>query len=171
MSFLSLQGPSPEWLMFHPFTPADLFNLSAEIIETHGTCLLNITWTIAADASIRFLNATKICVMTLGNPICIRCDYTEEFPNHPSGMTKLSWQFHYVGFPVEEDTDYFIDAFNLPPANPNSDDPQKTIELNSPSCEHNVLKYCGTCVEKGKYKFNTDSILLVMIKYCILKSV
>ncbi|KAH0630120.1 hypothetical protein JD844_012768, partial [Phrynosoma platyrhinos] len=47
--FSIFQGPSPELMMKHRFTPSDLSNLSAKIVETNGTCQFNITWILKAD--------------------------------------------------------------------------------------------------------------------------
>uniref|UniRef100_A0A6J0UFX3 Interleukin-17 receptor B isoform X1 n=2 Tax=Pogona vitticeps TaxID=103695 RepID=A0A6J0UFX3_9SAUR len=138
-------GPSPELMMHHRFTPSDLFDLSAEIVD----CQFNITWILTEDASIRYLNGTKICVSrAAGNRACIRCDYTEKFESQ-NNFNGQKWQFHYVGFSVEENTEYFIEASNIPPANPFEDIPQKIIKLTSPDCQDNTLKYCKTCIEMG----------------------
>ncbi|XP_062977679.1 interleukin-17 receptor B [Elgaria multicarinata webbii] len=140
-------GPSPQLMMHHKHTPSDLSSISVEIVEIQGNCQLNITWIINADASIKHLSATKIC-MTLAHQECIRCDYTEEFPGQIRHDGQ-KWQFQYIGFSVEENKDYRINAFNLPPANINEDHPRKYIMKTSPDCQDNVLKYCNTCIEKG----------------------
>nr|XP_060622043.1 interleukin-17 receptor B [Anolis sagrei ordinatus] len=140
-------GPSPELWWKHDFTPSDLFNISAEIVEMDGTCQLNITWILKADAGIFYLNATKICV-TPGKPYCVRCRYTEKFQN----LTRpdlQNWQFHYIGFPVEENKEYMISAYNLPPANLNEDHPNKIAYLHSPDCQNDILKHSISCIEKG----------------------
>ncbi|XP_048347996.1 interleukin-17 receptor B isoform X2 [Sphaerodactylus townsendi] len=124
-------GPSAELEKWHNFTPSDLDDISAQIVETDGAVQLNITWTISADASIRDLNATKLCISTYGHPTCIRCDYTKPFESQTRHRDQ-KWQFYYVGFPVEENTNYFIDGYNLPPANPYEDIPSKSVTLKSP---------------------------------------
>ncbi|XP_042303401.1 interleukin-17 receptor B [Sceloporus undulatus] len=140
-------GPSPELMMKHRFTPSDLSNLSAKIVETNGTCQFNITWILKADASIKYLNATKICVSS-GKPSCIRCDYTEKFQSQ-TRSDHQKWQFHFVGFPVEENKEYMIEVFNLPPANILEDHPETTLYLSSPGCRDDIFKYCNLCIEKG----------------------
>ncbi|XP_060094272.1 interleukin-17 receptor B [Heteronotia binoei] len=141
-------GPSVELTKRHNLTPSDLGDISARIVEKEGTIQLNITWTISADASIRALRATKLCVSTDGYPACIRCDYTKPFQSQTRHGDQ-KWQFYYVGFPVEENTNYFIDGYNLPPANPYEDPPSKLVRLTSPDCEDDTLKYSKTCIEKG----------------------
>ncbi|KAJ7316848.1 hypothetical protein JRQ81_003010 [Phrynocephalus forsythii] len=142
-------GPSPELTMHHQFTPHDLLSLSVKIVETHGMCRFNITWILNADASIRYLNATKICVSPASaSRACVRCDYSEEFESQtrPDGQ---NWQFYYVGFSVQEITKYFIEASNIPPANILEDMPKKEIILTSPGCQDSMLKHCNTCIEMG----------------------
>ncbi|XP_054833703.1 interleukin-17 receptor B isoform X2 [Eublepharis macularius] len=141
-------GPSAELEERHSLTPSDLDNISARIVETEGTSQLNITWTISADASIRTLRATKICISTFSHPICIRCDYLKTFESQ-SKFADQKWQFYYVGFPVEENTIYYIYGYNLPPANPYEDPPSKLVTVTSPDCEDDILKYSKTCIEKG----------------------
>ncbi|KAM9226989.1 LOW QUALITY PROTEIN: interleukin-17 receptor B [Leptosomus discolor] len=54
-------------------------------------------------ASIKELTATKTCITSKGTVEhfqCI-CNY---------------WQFHYIGYPVEPETKYFVYACNLPPS-------------------------------------------------------
>ncbi|XP_061474223.1 interleukin-17 receptor B isoform X9 [Rhineura floridana] len=142
-------GPSPELSKEHRFTPSDLLSLNAQIINIQGKCQFNITWILNADASIRYLNASKICLSTGGgSPSCIRCDYTKKFQSQTM-LGNQKWQFHYIGYPIEENTVYFIDAYNLPPANIDGDYSERLIELSSPDCEDSVLKYCEHCIEKG----------------------
>ncbi|XP_007441503.1 interleukin-17 receptor B, partial [Python bivittatus] len=140
-------GPSPELGQEHRFTPAALFNISTKIVDIQGICQFNITWILNEDASIKYLKATKICVSSR-NLGCIRCDYLERFPNQSMSKNQ-KWQFSFVGFSVEENIDYFIDAYNLPPANINEDYSEINIQLTSPDCEDNSLKYCQNCIEKG----------------------
>ncbi|XP_026532517.1 interleukin-17 receptor B isoform X1 [Notechis scutatus] len=138
-------GPHPELEQQHRFTPADVFNISIKIVEIQGICKFNITWILNADASITYLKATKICEFYHG---CIRCDYLEEFQKQTMSEHQ-KWQFNFVGFSVEENTNYFIDVYNLPPANINEDHSKIQKHLISPDCEDNSLKYCQNCIEKG----------------------
>uniref|UniRef100_A0A8D0LCU0 Interleukin 17 receptor B n=1 Tax=Sphenodon punctatus TaxID=8508 RepID=A0A8D0LCU0_SPHPU len=149
-------GPALEWRKWHNSTPADLNNLSAEFFETRvGTQFksyqINISWSINADASIRELTATKICIQSEGTSrhwTCIRCNYTEKFQSQTT-LSGQRWQFHYAGLPVEPSTHYFISAHNLPPANLNEDSPSKSFKLTSPDCEDNVMKYSKSCIAEG----------------------
>ncbi|XP_077181654.1 interleukin-17 receptor B isoform X2 [Paroedura picta] len=141
-------GPSIELEKRHSETPSDLDAISARIVEKEGTMQLNITWTISADASIKALMATKICVSTYGHPTCIRCDYAKPFESQTRHGDQ-KWQFYYVGFPIEQNTKYFIDGYNLPPANPYEDAPSKLVILTSPGCEDDILKYSKACIEIG----------------------
>nr|XP_056703007.1 interleukin-17 receptor B [Euleptes europaea] len=141
-------GPSPELEKRHNLTPSDLYSISAKIVETEGTCQVNITWTISVDASIRELKATKLCMSAYDYPKCIRCDYTKPFESQTRHGDQ-KWQFYYVGFPIEENTKYYIYGHNLPPANPYEDFPSKYVMLNSPGCDNDTLKYSKTCIEKG----------------------
>ncbi|XP_013916136.1 PREDICTED: interleukin-17 receptor B, partial [Thamnophis sirtalis] len=138
-------GPHPELEQEHRFTPADLFNISIKIVEIQGMCNFNITWILNADASIQYLKATKICELNQG---CIRCDYLEAFQSQTKSEHQ-KWQFNFVGFSLEENTNYFIDVYNLPPTNINEDHSKTQIQLISPDCEDNSLKYCKNCIEKG----------------------
>ncbi|XP_067400280.1 interleukin-17 receptor B isoform X2 [Emydura macquarii macquarii] len=149
-------GPAHELRKRHNLTPADLHNLSAQLIETEVethfmSYLINISWSLSMDASIKELTATKICVMSKGTREhfeCIRCNYTEKFQSQTT-FGNRRWEFHYVGFPVEPETFYFISAYNLPPANIYEDSPSKSIKLTSPGCKDKVMKYSKSCTEVG----------------------
>lgn len=64
-----LPGPSPEWMVQHTLTPGDLRDLQVELVKTsvatEFSILMNISWILRADASIRFLKATKILFKSL----------------------------------------------------------------------------------------------------------
>ncbi|XP_052045942.1 interleukin-17 receptor B [Apodemus sylvaticus] len=149
-------GPSPEWMVQHTLTPGDLRDLQVELVKTsvateEFSILMNISWILRADASIRFLKATKICVSGKNNMnlySCVRCNYTEAFQSQtrPSGG---KWTFSYVGFPVELSTVYFIGAHNIPNANMNEDSPSLSVTFTSPGCVNHVMKYKKQCVEAG----------------------
>ncbi|XP_038204621.1 interleukin-17 receptor B [Arvicola amphibius] len=149
-------GPSPEWMVRHNLTPGDLRSLQVELVQKGATkedfsILMNISWILRADASIRLLKATKICVTGKSNTesySCVRCNYTEPFQRQtrPSGGR---WTFSYVGFPVELSTVYFIGAHNIPNANMNEDSPSLSVNFTSPGCLNNVMKYKKRCIEAG----------------------
>lgn len=114
--------------------------------------MMNISWILRADASIRLLKATKICVSGKNNMnsySCVRCNYTEAFQSQtrPSGG---KWTFSYVGFPVELSTLYLISAHNIPNANMNEDSPSLSVNFTSPGCLNHVMKYKKQCTEAGK---------------------
>ncbi|XP_005600603.4 interleukin-17 receptor B isoform X1 [Equus caballus] len=149
-------GPSPEWMVQHTLTPGDLRDLQVEPVKSRVatedySVLMNISWILRADASIRFLKATKICVTGKSNfqsYSCVRCNYTEAFQTQtrPSGG---KWTFSYIGFPVELDTLYFIGAHNIPNANMNGDGPSLSVNFTSPGCLDHVMKYKKKCIEAG----------------------
>nr|XP_020040213.1 interleukin-17 receptor B [Castor canadensis] len=152
----SESGPSPEWMVQHTLTPGDLRDLRVELVKTNieaedYSVLMNISWILRADASIRLLKATKIC-MTGKSHVhsysCVRCNYTEAFQSQtrPSGG---KWTFSYVGFPVELSTLYFIGAHNIPNANMNEDGPSLSVNFTSPGCLDHVMKYKKKCIEAG----------------------
>ncbi|XP_009443926.2 interleukin-17 receptor B isoform X2 [Pan troglodytes] len=132
-------GPSPEWMLQHDLIPGDLRDLRVELVTTSVatgdySILMNVSWVLRADASIRLLKATKICVTGKSNfqsYSCVRCNYTEAFQTQtrPSGG---KWTFSYVGFPVELNTVYFIGAHNIPNANMNEDGPSMSVNFTSP---------------------------------------
>uniref|UniRef100_A0A4X1VGR4 Interleukin 17 receptor B n=1 Tax=Sus scrofa TaxID=9823 RepID=A0A4X1VGR4_PIG len=132
-------GLSPEWMVRHALTPGDLRDLRVEPIKSSVavedySILMNISWILRADASIRLLKATKICVTGKSQKqtySCVRCNYTEAFQTQtrPSGG---KWMFSYVGFPVELNTRYFIGAHNIPNANMNEDGPSLAVNFTSP---------------------------------------
>ncbi|XP_050568771.1 LOW QUALITY PROTEIN: interleukin-17 receptor B [Cygnus atratus] len=102
-------------------------------------------------ANVKELTATKISVNSKGiieHFQCIRCYYTEKFQSQTAAGNQ-GWQFYYVGFPVEPETKYFIQAYNLPPANINDDFPSKSLLLTTPGCNDNVMKYSKSCIEMG----------------------
>ncbi|XP_015449206.1 interleukin-17 receptor B isoform X5 [Pteropus alecto] len=149
-------GPSPEWMVRHTLTPGDLRDLRVEPVKSSVasedySILMNISWILRADASIRLLKATKICVtgksgfQSYG---CVRCNYTEVFQtqSRPSGG---KWMFFYIGFPVELNTLYFIGAHNIPNANMNEDSPSMSVNFTSPGCLDHVMKYKKKCIEAG----------------------
>ncbi|KAK2091300.1 Interleukin-17 receptor B [Saguinus oedipus] len=143
-------GPSPEWMLQHDLTPGDLKDLRVETVKTNVatgdySILMNISWVLRADASIRLLKATKICVTGKSNfqsHSCVRCNYTEAFQTQtrPSGG---KWTFSYIGFPVELNTVYFIGAHNIPNANMNEDGPTKSVNFTSPGkLPHSFIILC-----------------------------
>ncbi|KAG8523901.1 LOW QUALITY PROTEIN: Interleukin-17 receptor B, partial [Galemys pyrenaicus] len=162
-------GPSPEWWIHHPLTPGDLRDLRVEPIKSNVSnenysILMNISWILRADASILFLNATKICVTGHKNfqsYSCVRCNYTEPFQTQtrPSGdkyfrnsgvhCFAFQWTFSYTGFPVELNTLYFIGAHNIPTANMNEDTPSMSVNFTSPGCLDHVMKYKEECIKGG----------------------
>ncbi|KFO25185.1 Interleukin-17 receptor B [Fukomys damarensis] len=145
-------GPSPEWMVQHPLTPGDLRELRVELVKTSATAedysvLMNISWVLRADASIRVLKATRICVTGKSNfqwYSCVRCNYTEAFQwqTRPSGGR---WTFSYIGFPVALSTCYFIGAHNIPSANMNDDSPSLSVNFTSPGCLDHIMKYKKKC--------------------------
>ncbi|KAM5231136.1 interleukin-17 receptor B isoform 3-T3 [Hipposideros larvatus] len=152
----SEMGPSPEWRVKHRLTPGDLRDLRVEPVKSSiamedDSILMNISWILRADASIRLLKATKVCVTGKGNfqsYSCVRCNYTEAFQTQtrPSGG---KWTFSYIGFPVELNTLYFIGAHNIPNANMNEDSPSMSVNFTSPGCLDHVMKYKKKCIEAG----------------------
>ncbi|XP_001173276.2 interleukin-17 receptor B isoform X1 [Pan troglodytes] len=149
-------GPSPEWMLQHDLIPGDLRDLRVELVTTSVatgdySILMNVSWVLRADASIRLLKATKICVTGKSNfqsYSCVRCNYTEAFQTQtrPSGG---KWTFSYVGFPVELNTVYFIGAHNIPNANMNEDGPSMSVNFTSPGCLDHIMKYKKKCVKAG----------------------
>ncbi|XP_054339841.1 interleukin-17 receptor B [Pongo pygmaeus] len=149
-------GPSPEWMLQHDLTPGDLRDLRVEPVKTSVatgdySILMNVSWVLRADASIRLLKATKICVTGKSNfqsYSCVRCNYTEAFQTQtrPSGG---KWTFSYIGFPVELNTVYFIGAHNIPNANMNEDGPSMSVNFTSPGCLDHIMKYKKKCVKAG----------------------
>uniref|UniRef100_G1PW79 IL17RA/B N-terminal domain-containing protein n=1 Tax=Myotis lucifugus TaxID=59463 RepID=G1PW79_MYOLU len=148
----SENGPSPEWLVSHTLTPGDLRDLRVEpVVTKSSSILMNISWILRADASIRFLKATKICVSGKSNVqsySCVRCNYTEAFQTQtrPSGG---KWTFSYIGFSVELNTQYFIGAHNIPNANMNDDSPSLSVNFTSPGCLDHLMKYKTQCIQAG----------------------
>ncbi|XP_058144213.1 interleukin-17 receptor B isoform X1 [Dasypus novemcinctus] len=149
-------GPSPEWMVQHALTPGDLRDLQVKPIKTtvateDYSVLMNISWILRADASIRWLKATKICVTGQSNfqsYSCVRCNYTDAFQSQtrPSGG---KWTFSYIGFAVELNTLYLIGAHNIPPANMNEDGPSLSVNFTSPGCLDHVMKYKKKCIQAG----------------------
>ncbi|XP_025842081.2 interleukin-17 receptor B isoform X1 [Vulpes vulpes] len=149
-------GPSPEWMVRHTLTPGDLRDLQVEPVKSSAamedySILMNISWRLRADASIRLLKATKICVTGKGDHqsySCVRCNYTEAFQTQtrPSGGR---WTFSYIGFPVEPNTLYFIGAHNIPNANMNEDPPSMSVNFTSAGCLDHIMKYKKKCIEAG----------------------
>ncbi|XP_069874622.1 interleukin-17 receptor B isoform X1 [Dipodomys merriami] len=149
-------GPSPEWMVQHTLTPGDLRELQVEPVRTStaakdNSILMNISWTLRADASIRLLKATKICVTGKSHVqsySCVRCNYTEAFQSQtrPSGG---KWTFSYIGFPVELSTLYLIGAHNIPNANMNEDSPSLSVNFTSPGCLDHIMKYKQKCIDAG----------------------
>ncbi|XP_032314150.1 interleukin-17 receptor B [Camelus ferus] len=152
----SESGPSPEWMVRHTLTPGDLRGLRVEPVKSSDvmedySIFMNISWILRADASIRLLKATKICVTGKSNfqsYSCVRCNYTEAFQTQtrPSGG---KWTFSYIGFPVELNTLYFIGAHNIPNANMNEDGPSMAVNFTSPGCLDHIMKYKKKCIEAG----------------------
>ncbi|XP_032724224.1 interleukin-17 receptor B isoform X1 [Lontra canadensis] len=149
-------GPSPEWMVQHTLTPGDLGDLRVEPV-TSGVAMdnysisMNVSWRLRADASIRFLKATKICVTGKSSArsySCVRCNYTEAFQTQ-TPPTGGRWTFSYTGFPVEPNTVYFIGAHNIPNANMNEDPPSMSVNFTSPGCLSRIMKYKKKCVEAG----------------------
>ncbi|XP_076985113.1 interleukin-17 receptor B [Tamandua tetradactyla] len=149
-------GPSPEWMVQHALTPGDLRDLQVQLVKTSiatedYSILMNISWILRADASIRLLKATKICVTGKSNfqsYSCVRCNYTDAFQSQtrPSGG---KWTFSYIGFPVDLNTLYLIGAHNIPTANMNEDGPSMSVNFTSPGCLDHIMKYKKKCIQAG----------------------
>nr|KAF6310524.1 interleukin 17 receptor B [Myotis myotis] len=139
-------------MVSHTLTPGDLRDLRVEpVVTKSSSILMNISWILRADASIRFLKATKICVSGKSNVqsySCVRCNYTEAFQTQtrPSGG---KWTFSYIGFSVELNTQYFIGAHNIPNANMNDDSPSLSVNFTSPGCLDHLMKYKTQCIQAG----------------------
>nr|XP_047903503.1 LOW QUALITY PROTEIN: interleukin-17 receptor B [Anser cygnoides] len=150
------EGPVPELRKQYHVAPADLHNLNAVLVEKQAetqfqSYFMNISWSLSTDANVKELTATKISVNSKGiieHFQCIRCYYTEKFQSQTAAGNQ-GWQFYYIGFPVEPETKYFIQAYNLPPANINDDFPSKSLLLTTPGCNDNVMKYSKSCIEMG----------------------
>uniref|UniRef100_A0A8C0CY08 IL17RA/B N-terminal domain-containing protein n=1 Tax=Balaenoptera musculus TaxID=9771 RepID=A0A8C0CY08_BALMU len=124
---------------------------SSVVLEDYSV-LMNISWILRADASIRLLKATKICVTGKSHFqsfSCVRCNYTDAFQTQtrPSGG---KWTFSYIGFPVELNTVYFVGAHNIPNANMNEDGPSLAVNFTSPGCLDHIMKYKKKGIEAGK---------------------
>ncbi|XP_043835614.1 interleukin-17 receptor B [Dromiciops gliroides] len=148
-------GPSAEWMVRNDLTPGGLQTLHVDPVAIPETnleeVLLNISWTLKRDGSIKMLKATKICVDGKGrfsSYSCVRCNYTKAFHNQtpPNGR---KWEFHYIGFPIKPETSYFIRAHNIPPANMNEDTTAISVKFISPGCQEPVMKYTKKCQEYG----------------------
>ncbi|KAM6060044.1 LOW QUALITY PROTEIN: interleukin-17 receptor B [Theristicus caerulescens] len=183
--YISSQGSAPELRKWYKIAPADLHNLSAVLVEkevetqfqsyfmnistsTDGRFVVRVAGgdpkenrkiNCRGQATIKELTATKIYVTSKGileHFQCILCNYTEK-SERQAAVRNQRWQFHYIGFPVELETKYFIHAYNLPLANIKEDFPSKsillTIQGNLPSihccCKDNVMKYSKSCIEMG----------------------
>ncbi|XP_016047311.2 interleukin-17 receptor B isoform X2 [Erinaceus europaeus] len=149
-------GPSPEWMVPHPLIPGELKDLQVEPVRSNVAMedyliLMNISWTLRADASIFVLKATKICVTGLNNfrsSSCVRCNYTEAFQTQ-TRSSGVRWVFSYTGFPVELNTLYYIGAHNIPSADTNEDSPSMSVNFTSPGCLDHIMKYKRKCIRDG----------------------
>ncbi|XP_059679456.1 interleukin-17 receptor B [Gavia stellata] len=122
----------------------------------HQPFFMSETKAVDVKAGIKELTATKICVTSKGiveHFQCIRCNYTEKF------QRQTAWQFHYIGFPVELETKYFIHAYNLPSANIKEDFLSKSFLLTTPGCKDNVMKYSKSCIEMGCVVLITSTVI------------
>ncbi|XP_030062165.1 interleukin-17 receptor B isoform X2 [Microcaecilia unicolor] len=153
-SFHNALQPAPEWWDRRNLTPSDLHSLKASLVVTESKLqskafLLNVSWHLSRDGSIIKLTAIMICTYTTGNVrACVRCNYTKPFQRQvsPNGQP---WEFHYLGFPVEPDTEYNIIAYNIPIANIGEDAPRSSYSISIPGCNNNTMKYAESCIAKG----------------------
>ncbi|XP_029453368.1 interleukin-17 receptor B [Rhinatrema bivittatum] len=154
MSHNAWQAP-PEWLFRVNLTPSDLHHLNASLVNDSRmkskTALLNVSWYISDNASLLKLRATMICIQMkrdVGQSICVRCNYTKPFQSERNSNGQL-WEFHYLGFPVEPQTEYHIYAYNIPIANINEDPPGSSYNISIPGCNNSTMKYVDSCVATG----------------------
>nr|XP_020493773.1 interleukin-17 receptor B isoform X2 [Labrus bergylta] len=90
-------------------SPSLLADLKVELVTWEGMYLLNISWAINIDASIEYLNATRILIESLAVPY--HCEYNPPLATANITGSKQIW-FHYLintGSGSE-----FIQAANIP---------------------------------------------------------
>ncbi|XP_070696021.1 interleukin-17 receptor B [Pempheris klunzingeri] len=119
LSFVAAQGTSSEIKMecreSHDFPPSGtpspsfLADLKVQLVTVGGTEMLNISWAINIDASIKYLTDTRVCI---SGETDRHCEYSPRLAElNLTGLSKQKW-FHYLvkasyGF-------YSIEAANLP---------------------------------------------------------
>ncbi|XP_041046688.1 interleukin-17 receptor B isoform X2 [Carcharodon carcharias] len=135
--------PPSEWTMSHERTPSDILDLKVQLqlSEKSQLPVLNISWIISPDGSIQELRATMICIQN-GQGICLRCNYSALFKRarNPQGQP-----FHYAEYPVDPETWYFVNAFNIPTSNIDEFPPEKLASFFTPSCDDVIMKNHKNC--------------------------
>ncbi|KAM6126483.1 interleukin-17 receptor B [Phoenicopterus ruber ruber] len=142
--YISSQSSAPELRKWYGIAPVDLHNLGAILVEKEvetqfQSYFMNVSWSLSTDASTKELTATEICGTSKGlveSFQCIQCNYTEKFQRQ-TAVGNQRCQFHYIGFPVELETKYFIYAYNLPLANIKENFLSKSFLLTTPGCLRN----------------------------------
>ncbi|XP_055503488.1 interleukin-17 receptor B isoform X2 [Leucoraja erinacea] len=137
-------APPSEWYVKHNSTPSDIYEIKAQLhmSEESQLPMLNITWVLNDDGSIRVLEATAICIEDM--LFCLRCNYDESFTSNRNPQNQR-WHFHYMDYPVDPKTVYTVSAYNIPTANINEDAPTKSASFESPGCDDATMqnhKYC-----------------------------
>ncbi|XP_078270760.1 interleukin-17 receptor B isoform X2 [Rhinoraja longicauda] len=150
-------NPEPEWLLEHNSTPSDIYQIKAQLYMSEESQLpmLNITWVLNADGSIRVLEATRICIETI--PFCLRCNYDESFTSIRNPQ-KRRWHFHYMDYPVDPKTFYKVSGYNIPTANIKEDVPKQSAELVTPGCDDATMRNHKLC-EDDLWQSNISACL------------
>ncbi|XP_051950054.1 interleukin-17 receptor B-like isoform X2 [Xyrauchen texanus] len=126
------------WLKPVSFNPSPLRELSVQLSESEAS--LVIKWTINIDSSITRNNGTWIELNGEEmDVLSYKCQYQPPFTsgqNNFTGLQQLWFSFTLSDVSVSPSTEYYIQAFNLPPPPPNTGWKYlKNTSYKTPGCE------------------------------------
>uniref|UniRef100_UPI00358DE50C interleukin-17 receptor A-like isoform X2 n=1 Tax=Myxine glutinosa TaxID=7769 RepID=UPI00358DE50C len=138
------QNWSTEWTPSRPSAPKIWAALK---VNHHGDSIpvLNISWSIANDASLVVLRATELCVtdISANDTVCVWFLY--------SGRSALLGRaiFSFDGFVVEPGRDYSVNLHNLPEPQPRDPDLWQRRHVSLPGCKEPFFKFTSFCTKRG----------------------
>uniref|UniRef100_A0A3P8RNW4 SEFIR domain-containing protein n=1 Tax=Amphiprion percula TaxID=161767 RepID=A0A3P8RNW4_AMPPE len=142
------------WLDSHEYTPSgpDELQASVDIKQDeagHLQPVLNATWKIRDDGSIRFLNATElhVLVVSTNHNLCVRYSFKDKLPmRSPSGE---KWSFSADMLMLVPGETYRVSVFNIPKPELGHSYYDVSTNVIVPGCHHPKMQMTQFCIETG----------------------
>ncbi|XP_063785399.1 interleukin-17 receptor A [Pseudophryne corroboree] len=151
------------WLHPYNWTPSRPYDM--EVTPRIGRSengqkvpVLDITWTVDIDSSIRTLQGAEISVLALGTSMnrCVQFQFGNEFPGQRNGNGSL-WRFSYDRFQADPGAEYLVTVQHLPKQQTYN---RKEKRIRVPNCSDDYIMQTDTCCDRG-YCWNPNISLEV----------
>ncbi|XP_063741438.1 uncharacterized protein LOC134865697 isoform X1 [Eleginops maclovinus] len=123
-------GPAPE----SDFSPSFLKELGGELVKVGGNNMMNISWAISVDASLKYLTGTRF--INSGSPT-YHCQYNPVLTK--ANLTGSKVWFHYL-FNASCGSN-FLQAANIPVPQVNSGNPNKWTRIVIPCSKPHTIQH------------------------------